>query len=87
MDFEKAFRELQSLTGSISTMDLFNQAYETLLISVNREAKPKSERLTRLSYLLRRQFLYLLAQWHEVKAIDKMGGQPEETTTVRRGMN
>ena len=80
MDFEKSFRELQSMTGSISTMDMFNQAYESLLLEVQREAKPKAERLQRMSYLLRRQFLYLLAQWREAKAADAKG-QPEQITT------
>lgn len=85
MDFESRFRELQSMTGSISTMDMFNSSYENLLLEVNREQKPKAERLSRMSYLLRRQFLFLLAQWKQARAADAMG-QPEEIT-MRRGMN
>lgn len=79
MDFENCFRELQTLCGSTATMNLFNEHYEGLLLFINREQKPKYDRLQRMQRLLYRQFLFLFAQWREAKAADARG-EPEEIT-------
>lgn len=76
--FDSRIRHLESLTGSETAMDLFNEAYQSLLLEVQRLPKAKAEKLERMRRLLHRQFLFLLAAWHRAKAIDKMGGSGQE---------
>ena len=89
MDFEKRFREVESLAGSEISMDLFNEHYQSLLLEVQRSTKPKAEKLERMRRLLHRQFLYLLAQWRRAKAEDALPEEKRsgETTSIGERIN
>ena len=77
MDFEKRLIEVESLMGSESGMELFNESYQSLLLEIQRLPKGKVEKLERMRRLLHRQFLYLYAAWKRAKVIE--GVSDEDT--------
>lgn len=81
MDFESRLRELESLAGSESALNLFNEAYQSLLLEVQRLPKEKAEKLETMRRVLYKQFLYLFAQWRRVKATDPEELEREIKTT------
>jgi hypothetical protein len=84
-EFERRYRELESLRGSVDTMNLFTDAYEGLLNEVKAMPGPKYGKFERMQRLLYQQFMFLFGEWRRAKAIDAIEGPGEET--AMKGMN
>ena len=83
--FETRLRELESMTGQGVSMDMFNEAYESLLNEVKVLPGPRFRLVERMAKVLARQTEYMVDEWLRAKAIDKIAGSGSGVT--EKGMN
>ena len=78
--FESRLRELEAMTGQDVSMDLFNDAYESLLNDVKALPGARFEKLQRMAKVLARQTEYMMNLYLKEKAKEEEDG--DETNEI-----